>query len=236
MVKRIMTKATLAVLLTLAVFLTGCSISRNQGPGSPADPKTGSGAKDPVTRVDDPAPAGEKPAPVKVPENKVSDYFPNSVGSTWKYRGEGNEYAAFTRKVLYAKGNRVQLSEDNGGTVGAAVFEITDTAVTRIFFRGEAYDGSNYLNEPPGRRDILLKAPLVVGTKWQDSDGSREIVDVNASVAAPAGIFKECIKVEIKNPDSTLYEYYGKGIGLIKREFVAGNDRITSTLEEFTVK
>lgn len=166
-------------------------------------------------------------------ETNPGDFFPLSAGLSWEYQGEGNEYASFNRKVVFTKDNLAQIREDNGGTVSAAVFKTTDDAITRIFFMGEAYGEENFLDSPPKENIVILKQPLQVGTKWEETNGVREIVDVNASVSTPAGNFEKCIKVKISNENSILYEYFKQGIGMVKREFISGETRITSSLVKF---
>ncbi len=173
------------------------------------------------------------PVPV-VPAVKPGDYFPVVAGSTWEYQGEGNEYASFNRKILFTKENLAQLREDNGGTVSAAVFKTTPEAVTRIFFLGEAYGQENFLNSSSNENIIILKSPLQVGTKWTEPNGTREIVDLNAIVSTPAGNFAQCLKVKISNENSTLYEYYKKGVGMVKREFISGDTKVSSSLKKHT--
>ncbi len=163
-------------------------------------------------------------------------FFPLSKGSTWQYLGEGNEYATFTRKVLFTEGDRAQIAEDNGGTVSASVFKITDNEIIRTFFRGEEYDGKNLLNEKDNDNLVVLKAPLKSGTKWKAGDGEREIVDTAAVVDTPAGKFEGCIKVRIQKEHSTMYEYYKAGIGMVKREFESEGFKVTSTLEKYEIK
>lgn len=174
------------------------------------------------------------PAPVVVPAVKPGDYFPIVVGSTWEYQGEGNEYASFNRKILFVGGNLAQIREDNGGTVSAAVYKITVDAVTRIYFLGEAYGQTNYLNSNSNENIVILKTPLQVGTKWTEPNGTREITDLNATVSTPAGNFTQCLKVNIINDNSTVYEYYKNGVGMVKREFVAGDTKVSSSLKKHT--
>lgn len=166
----------------------------------------------------------------------LSDYFPAAIGNNWSYLGDGIEYASFTREIIYTDGNKFQAMEDNGGTVSANVFVVSSDTITRVFSQGEEYDQENRLNEPDNDGTILLKNPLEVGTKWTNGDESREIIDVNASVSTPIDVFDECIKVQIHTVDSEMYEYYKKGIGLIKREFIFGDDMITSTLESYEIE
>lgn len=167
---------------------------------------------------------------------KPGDYLPLTAGSTWEYQGVGNEYASFTREVLYTSGKSAQLREDTGGTVAAIVAQTSDEAITQVFFQEEAYGTENKLSSPPNRNKVILKSPLAVGTKWPDSDGAREIVAVKASVTSPAGKFTDCLKVKISTPNSTMYEYYQPGVGLVKREFIAGDSKITSTLKKYSIK
>ncbi len=81
-----------------------------------------------------------------------------------------------------------------------------------------------------------MQSPLIVGTKWEDPHGVREIVDTNAIVNTPVGDFKDCLKVKITSENSTVYEYFAKGVGMVKRQFMAGDATITSTLEKYSIK
>jgi hypothetical protein len=176
--------------------------------------------------------------PNKVPPSPTpGEYFPFTENSYWEYEGEGNEFASFTREVIFIKDNRAQIRENNGGTISTSVFETTDEAVTRVFFQGEAYNDVNLIEQEANDNTIILKAPLAVSTKWgKPESGLREIIDVNASVDTPAGTFDGCIKVKITGDNSTLYEYFKSGIGMVKREFVSGEDRVTSSLSKYEIK
>lgn len=187
----------------------------------------------------DPKPDVQKPEPqVQSPitnNKKPGDFFPLTKGSTWQYQGEGNEYASFSREVLFTLDNRAQIKEDNGGTVSASVFESTDNEIIITFFQGESYDETNFLEQEPNENLIILKSPLEVGTKWENRTGTREIVDVNTTVDTPAGKFENCIVVEISSQNSTLFEYFKDGVGMVKREFVSGDSRVTSILEKVNI-
>lgn len=181
---------------------------------------------------------GQEVTPPPAPTlKKPGDYFPLTVGSSWQYLGEGNEYASFKRWVLFAGGNRAQTKTDNGGTVLAAVFEVTDNAVTRIFMQGEEYEDTNFLDAPPNDSTVILKAPLAVGTRWQDPKGiTREIAALDAAADTPAGTFENCIKVKVTDQNSIIFEYYREGVGMVKSEFTSGESRVTSTLEKYTIR
>jgi hypothetical protein len=58
----------------------------------------------------------DSPTPQEKAINDVRIYFPTEQNLTWAYEGSGNEYAAFTRKVIYKEDSRVQIAQDNGGT------------------------------------------------------------------------------------------------------------------------
>jgi len=171
---------------------------------------------------------------------QAGDYFPGTVGSYWKYKGAGNEYASFSREMVFAGDNRVQLKENNGGTMTDAVYEITDTQVSRVYFIGESYEKKNFLDQKGDQNQIVLKLPLKQGESWANTDDQREVVSQNVSVDTPAGTFDQCVKIRISPQpaasNAVTYEYYKEGVGLVKREFVSGGDTISSTLEEYKIK
>lgn len=179
----------------------------------------------------------EEIAPTDKPEAVIPEnFFPVSVGSTWEFLGEGNEYAAFVRKALFKEGDRAQFSEDNGGTVSASIFKVTEKEIVRTFLRGEEYNNENLMKEKANDATVILKAPLKAGTKWKNSGDNREIVATDAVVETPAGKFTDCIKVSIKTDNSTMYEYFKAGVGMVKREFVSEGMTVTSTLEKYEIK
>jgi hypothetical protein len=170
----------------------------------------------------------------KASDLKPSDFFPLALGYTWEYEGEGNEYASFNRKVVFSNNNLHQIREDNGGTASASVYKVSPAEVTRVFFQGEAYGEENYLNSELKENLAILKTPLKVGTKWKEPNGTREIVSINETVSTPAGTYNECIKVKISSENSTMNEYFKDGIGMVKREFISGETKVTSSLKKFS--
>lgn len=165
------------------------------------------------------------------------DYFPAEQGNNWEYAGTGNEYASFKSEVLYTQDDdRVQIQEINPGTSTAAVYTITDKAVTRVYLAGEKYHQENLLQEADNDHTIVLKTPLRKGTKWSTKKGQREIQSVAETVKTPAGTFKNCIKIIIKEAGSTGYEYYCEDIGLVKREFDTPDMQVSSILTKYQVE
>lgn len=173
------------------------------------------------------------------PEQLPKDLFPLTVGSYWEYEGSGNEYASFTRKVLYTKGNLTQTSEDNGGTVATRVIETTDSLVKVVYMQGEDYQPKNLLETgyTANANDILLQAPVNVGTTWAGTNTNKQIIDIAATVETPAGKFENCVKVKQPSQNDTIYQYYKKGVGLVKQEFITTNNEvISSTLKKYEIK
>lgn len=163
-------------------------------------------------------------------------YFPITLGSEWDYQGQGNEYASFHRKIMFREGSRAQFRDDNGATLHDNVVEFSTEGVARIYNQVSTGETKSFLAIQPTEHTFLLVTPLKVGTKWQVSEGYREIMDVNATVDTPAGTFKKCIHVQITSQDSVVNEYYCPGTGLVKQDFQAGDQVITSLLSRYSIK
>lgn len=194
------------------------------------------GCKTTTNNIETPPPANNNP--VITQADSPTDYYPVTVGSSWEYEGSGNEYATFTRKVLFTKGNLAQTSEDNGGTVATRIIDSNASAVKIVYFEGESYNPSNLLetNFTANANSVLLMAPIQVGTTWTEDTNTKTIMAIDAVVDTPAGQFDNCVKVKIANPNDTSYEYYKKGVGMVKREFISGDTTVTSTLQNYKIK
>ncbi|NTW05287.1 MAG: hypothetical protein HGA27_04100, partial [Peptococcaceae bacterium] len=176
------------------------------------------------------------PTPVinnELKEKPPALYFPLSLGSIWEYQGDGNEYASFKREVIFSAGTRYQIKEDNGGTVMAKIYEITDDSITLVFSEGEVYKNTNLLNSQANENILILKTPLITGNKWQTKEGSREIMATNAEITTPLGTYANCIKVKITDQYSTSYEYFKEGVGMVYREFNFEETKISSGLKAY---
>ena len=220
-----------AILLILTLFLmTGC-LNRNKETPTPRQEDQQENQQEPQKEDKKTKEEEQKPEDISLKE-----FFPLTEGTKWQYLGEGNEFASFTSEVLFVKEDRAQVMENNGGTVSASVFKVTDDEIVRIFFKGEEYDKTNFLDEEPNDNLVILKKPLKVGTKWETTHGTREIVETDAIVDTPAGKFEDCIKVRILLDTSTSFEYFKQGIGMVKREFIYEDTIVTSTLEKYEIK
>ena len=226
------------------LLLSGCAPAPAQNSPSPsagASPSATASASPTVTQQISPSPSSSltaSPSPSVVPSPTpitTAQWFPMTQGSTWQYLGEGNEYASFTREVVYTGGNLAQIKEDNGGTVSMSVYASTSNQITRVFFQGEEYTSANFLAAPANDNTVILAAPVQAGAQWSDGSVTRTITATGVSVTTPAGTFSGCVKVEIPGTGSTSYEYYKDGVGLVKREFITGATTITSTLQSYQI-
>lgn len=183
-------------------------------------------------------PGNTQTVPNAAVEVMPGEYYPLTVGSSWEYEGTGNEFASFTRKVLFSKGNLSQTTESNGGTTATSIYKTTDTTVTRVYYAGEDYQPKNLLDTTYSINDneIVLQSPMKVGTTWPNKNTNKTILALNEVVDTPAGKFEDCVKVKITDNNDTTYQYYKKGVGLVKQEYISGTTTITSTLKKYEIK
>jgi len=194
----------ITTILVLSLFFAGCTTKKNQS------------TVDEMTKE----------------EIKVTDYFPVSENLYWEYEGIGNEFAGGRVDVEFIEGNRVQFSHDNGGTVVAEVFEVSNEGVKVINSIEESYYRINYLAEEPTYEEYYLKSPLKEKVSWQDGSIVWTIESLNEKVEVPAGKFI-CIKVVGKSKDFVLERYFAKGVGLVKQRFVSDNMTVEDNLSKF---
>lgn len=181
----------------------------------------------------------KKPAPPPpTPEAAVTDvrgYFPAEPKLTWVYEGSGNEYAGFTARAMLREGDRVQFSHNSGGTRLGQVYQVSAAEVTLLFSREEFYSDASLLAEKPNRHRVILKAPLKAGASWESAQERREVVGVSEAVQVPAGTYHNVVKIKVTSlaaqASGQTFEYYAPDIGLVLREFIAGQDRIVSRLK-----
>lgn len=144
-------------------------------------------------------------------------YFPNRRMT--KVFKNGSENEGFTHIVDKVKGGKVQIKQIDLLTRVVMVYEVSDSDVRLIYTKevGKNEYQDDYINGLVSNRDdIVIKAPIKVGTKWVDDDeGIYEIIKTDAVVQTPAGEFSAII-VKYTNDDFTVKEYYAEGLGLIK--------------------
>jgi len=202
--------------LVLILIIGGCSNTKNNNSNKPA--------------------TGEKQLQAKAPV--PADYFPLKSGSSWTYQGAGNEYASFERQVEYVKNDFAQVREANGGTISSSVYRTSNGAVTRVYTKGESYDNKNILDGGFTANDntVIIQGPIKKGSNWQNDDNiKREIVGLSATLTAPAGSFKNCMHIRMDGAGYVINEYYAKGVGLVKREFISNGETVSSTLQSYRI-
>jgi hypothetical protein len=216
------------VLLLITSVTLGCTAKQPETP-EPAPTPTPTQPKPPEETPVTPPPVEE--------EKDISQYMPMKLGYVWQYEGEGNEYASYTLRVEYQENNRYQLTEDNGGSVIADIYEVRDDSIVHVYRIGESYDHKNLLKQTNNLEEILIKQPIQVGNKWVSEENSYEIIDTKATITVPYGTFKDCLVVKRTYKDgSESYLNYKEGIGLVQSEFRSGDFKVFSRLKNFSSK
>lgn len=154
---------------------------------------------------------------VKENAGEMIKYFPNRRMT--KIFKNGSENEGFTHIVDKVKGGKVQIKQVDLLTRVVMVYDVSENDIRLVYTKevGNNEYEDDYINGLiPNRDDIVIKAPIAVGTRWVDDDeGIYEIIKTDAVVQTPAGEF-DAIIVKYTNDDFTVKEYYAEGIGLIK--------------------
>jgi hypothetical protein len=160
-------------------------------------------------------------------ELKARDYFPSKPVK--KYFTGGFENGGFTQTFEKFEGDKVQVKQFDTAVGIALIYQISDEHIRKIY-GAEMPDGKNeedYIGRvQENSNDIILKAPLVVGTKWTNNKGDKyEVSGVNVKVKTPAGTFN-AVEVTVKYTgwDSVNKFYYAKDLGVVKSSIISGKD------------
>lgn len=167
-----------------------------------------------------------------------STFFPLKPGSKWIYQGTGSEYASFSREILFVNGNLAQFHEINGGADVTKVIAVTNHEVVELQRHIEADIPKNQLSEPANEHQVLLKAPLSAGAKWEDGSSKYEIISTSATVKTLAGTFHGCLQIKKTTPSDSSVELlnYAKDIGLVEQTFMENNGQISSSLKSYHIE
>lgn len=213
-------------LLLLLPLLAACSggMGRTDAPMAPEAPDREEPADTPQPgNVETPsAPEASGDAGTEDRTLTIKELFPFESNLRTVYRGTGNEYAGFVQHVEYQEGDRMQRRVDNGGTAVVEVVERTAEAVTMVYRQGEVYYVENFMARADNRKEVLLKAPIQVGSTWESMPGTqRTITSLRAPVETPYGDFEAvevtALTTEQDGKETLLREYYVEDIGLVKR-------------------
>ncbi|MGB3161643.1 GerMN domain-containing protein [Carnobacterium sp.] len=171
-----------------------------------------------------------------ITENELADFFPETANKQYVYVGEGNEYASYEVFTDYESKNRKQTRTNNGGTESVKVMALEENQLVVLINRGEIYTRENWLQQPlpenNEEQEVLIKAPLKVGTSWNAiGDRKKSITAINVPIMTPVGMF-ETIEITTQGADDKEVNYYAPDIGLIKSIFSSDVYNVTSTLSE----
>lgn len=170
----------------------------------------------------------------KVPdkEYKISDYYPFKENVRMKYAGIGMEYAEQDVYVDLLEGNRLQQRIINPGTTQVQILENANGELRLITSEGEFYFYKSLMSSSNSNPELILKEPLVEGTKWTLPDGrNRYISSMDMNISTPTGSYT-VMEVTTEGNDYRMYDYYALNIGLVKRIFKSGESTIETTLEK----
>jgi len=179
---------------------------------------------------------------------EVLNYFPLYENMIYRFAGEGMEFAAFNREIMYINDDKnelyAQIHDATTGTIVANIFKLQPEQVSLIYQQPEFYTDDNLLekikNDLELKEEIILKHPIEEGNSWESEGKSREIISIDNKLNTEAGKFYNVIKIKVENLDSnndfTTYEYYAKNIGLIRRKNIGENYKIISDLKTFGMK
>jgi len=167
---------------------------------------------------------------------KAKDFFSFEENVFMDFKGTGNEYAEYKTYVDYVKGDIVQIRSINPGTVSVFVYQYKDGSLVKLYSRGETYYLYDYTDKKENE-EIIIKEPIKTGTTWSVGESStRSITGIDKEVSTPSGKYK-ALEVTTESSDSTIKDYYVKGIGKVKSEFVSKEDKsITVTSELQTIE
>jgi hypothetical protein len=164
----------------------------------------------------------------------VQHLFPLEQNVMYEFEGMGNEFATFTIYNEYVDDDSVQQRVDNGGSVTARVYVISDGKVTRTLSKGETYYREDMMDQTDDSAEVVLMEPIETGTSWQLADGStRTITDIAVDVATPAGNY-QAVEVVTEGESFTNTDYYAKGVGHVKTVYLSEKDdtEVSSTLKQ----
>ncbi|WP_066288573.1 hypothetical protein [Bacillus sp. FJAT-29937] len=164
-------------------------------------------------------------------EIMVEDYFPQE-NKTYVYRGEGNEYAAFSEFFYQRTDSYLPSIVENGGTRILKIYKLTDEGIYQVYNRPEFYD-----EEIPPLAELekefnpipLLIKPL----QAEKTFNGFTIVQTNAELLLPIGEVKNVVIIEQQDEENKtiVRKYWAPGLGMVKQEFVSSE----KNTEEFSV-
>ncbi len=173
-------------------------------------------------------------------------YFPLAEGNRWVYEsseGTPDAPAVESWQVVRQAANAfvVEIHQPSFNSA---------TGVEEVFVATPAGVGRRAVEPAAAQPQFFLKAPFVVGTKWETPDGQYEISAVDKTVTVPAGTFTNCLEVTHTSLGDaiTVISHYAPGVGMVFRDetfpFIEGSgnfnlsrrEQVVLQLKEWTVK
>ncbi|SEI53126.1 Sporulation and spore germination [Alkalibacterium gilvum] len=229
----------LSSFLVTTLFLSGCGLfgesdtetDSENAVNSDENLSDESGSDEPSDEATDEENSEDDEAEI---DQDLTVWFPKLENTLLDYKGDGNEFAPFTRYPQFVKEDSLQMVESTAGTDVVTVYNYSDDEIKESFVRAETYFREDFvdtgLESEQGNFQIILQKPLELGHSWESPDGSTsEITDVSVNKDLPLGSI-EAIEVtrQYENNSETI-DYYGKDIGLIEQIFKSDDDTITVT-------
>ncbi|WP_392425028.1 GerMN domain-containing protein [Dolosigranulum pigrum] len=177
--------------------------------------------------------------------NELEQWLPKTPNVERIYAGESNEYAEFSTYPQFITEDSIQFKNQNPGIISYHIYEYREDSIVEIFTHHGSLIRDDFANTAKTSdsegEEIILKAPIEVGTQWEDRDGqSVEITATDLELAAPngtvPGIEVTTTTIDQDGHEGKIYRYYGKDIGLVKEVTELSSDAemtVISTLTEY---
>jgi len=159
-----------------------------------------------------------------IPSEKVTDYYPLAIGNSWTWAWldqNGRIWDTFTLTVI-------DTATRNGNFT--YLFSGLDFFV---YVKGDTIFSSV--------GQIVLLGPLVIGQSWTTIPYDYELIGFGAVTTLTDDTeYEQCVKFKKTasiHPGAVQYEWWAKGIGLVKmEEYVSGQLQASRELVSFTVQ
>jgi hypothetical protein len=122
-------------------------------------------------------------------------------------------------------------AQDDNGTVYYLGEDVTEYQNGKI----KNHEGTWLFGKDTPVPGVMLPAHPKVGVKFKVEDVSKdimeddEVISVHETVTAPAGTYKDCIKISERLPDGSIeYKFYAKGVGIVREIPADGNELLIS--------
>lgn len=148
-------------------------------------------------------------------EYSIEEFFPVIENTKYSYKGEGNEFAAYTVFIDYINNSRFQTRTNNGGTETIKVYEFKEDQLVELYSIGETYFREDFTNREFQEGNVVLKLPYTGELK---------------QIVTSQGNFN-AIEVITESDQGTSTNYYAKDVGLVKSIYKSNDYEVSSTLD-----